>query len=170
MAFDHQANLTRLDLSHNKLETVPPRMLKPMVNLQRLFLNNNRLAIIPNLGYLTNLQRIGLNNNRLTSAAFPIAIKLPSIQAVVLNDNPITEIKRDDFRPFVGGNLTKLALAQCKIHSVEDGAFSDLKTLLALHLSRNKMSQDQLLNVLKNLSESSLEIIKVQSTTSEYTS
>jgi len=56
-----------IDLSNNKLESLPPSLAK-MINLKVLNLNDNNLRTIPDeiISKLTNLEELHMKNNPLT--------------------------------------------------------------------------------------------------------
>jgi Leucine-rich repeat (LRR) protein len=100
-ASKHPEKVYRLDLSKQKLQTLP-KALFGLYNLQELILYKNRLHEIPaEIGNLTNLQKLDVSKNELTE--LPPAIgNLTNLTELVANQNEIYKL------PAEIGNLINL--------------------------------------------------------------
>lgn len=106
-------NLRTLDLSENKIPSIPP-YIGGFSLMKTLSMNNNRIGSLPEeIGNLKKLETLSLENNMLTS--LPVSFKNLS-------------------------HLRTLSLAGNGFRSFPD-VLSDLKSLDAVDLSRNKMSE-----------------------------
>ena len=82
-------SLVKLDLSQNEIETMPhlEDFYRPMVNLEMLVLNKNRIRIFKHIETLN---------------------ELPVLKHLSLTDNPITEIK--EYRFIAAGLFPQVVL------------------------------------------------------------
>ena len=137
-----------LDLSYNKIISIPPEI-GQLVNLQVLNLSNNNLTSIPpELGQLVNLQELDLSYNQLTSIPTEIG-QLTNLQVLSLYRNKLTYIP-----PEIGQlvNLQVLNLSWNKLISVRDADIGKLVNLKELCLSHNELTSipkelEQLVNL-----------------------
>jgi Leucine-rich repeat (LRR) protein len=82
-------NLRELYLQDNQLAVLPD--LSQLTNLRELDLENNQLAVLPDLSQLTHLERLYLYNNQL--AVLPESLwLLPSLQILSFRDNPLESL------------------------------------------------------------------------------
>ena len=81
-----------LNLSFNKLKTIPPSI-GALVNLQNLYLNHNQLTKIPSeIGQLVNLQNLFLDYNEITEIP-PSIGQLVNLRCIyIYNNNQLTTI------------------------------------------------------------------------------
>lgn len=103
-----QTNLTRLDLSGNRLTGAPPSQIGQLTQLTSLNLSNNALTGLPaELGRLTQLQELNVSRNQLTGLPMELG-NLTQLRVLDVSGNnyskqdldaiakklPTTEIKR----------------------------------------------------------------------------
>lgn len=100
-ALKNPEKVYRLDLSKQKLQTVPKEVFS-LYNLQELILAKNKLHEIPQeIGNLTNLQKLNVSKNQL--AVLPSAIGLlTNLEELIANQNDIYKL------PTEIGNLINL--------------------------------------------------------------
>ena len=86
LAFTKLSKLEKLDLSHNRLSTLPP--LESLTLLQYLDVSNNQLTSVPSLAGLTNLRYVNLSHNKLATPPQGL-LSLPSLEEVTLDSTCI---------------------------------------------------------------------------------
>ena len=85
------ANILSLNLSHNRLKSLPVIFLE-MINLTCLYVNNNRLSSLPeSIGCLKRLQELDLRNNQLK--VLDVVRKLPDLRKLLVEGNPLTLVE-----------------------------------------------------------------------------
>ncbi len=131
------ANLTFLDLSHNRITDISP--LKKLTNLTSLDLNSNRVLDISWLTRLTNLTSLSLNTNRITSIK-PLG-ELINLKTLSINSNKILDINSLEKLT----NLTSLSLSDNRISNI-----SALKPLIKKSLSIGFTTANRDINVGNN--------------------
>ncbi|XP_043254873.1 toll-like receptor 6 [Colletes gigas] len=104
--------LTTLDLSYNRLTTIPFQSIPQF--LEKLSLSHNEFTSVPNLGYLQKLHSLSLSHN-------------------------IIEYINDEIMQLLPESLQKLSLRGNRINSIDDMAFSTFSMLEELDLSKNKL-------------------------------
>ena len=127
--------LLSLDLSFNKLSSLPPEILS-LTNLQSLDLSANQLSSFPpEIGALTNLQSLDLSANQLSS--FPSEIcSLTNLQSLDLGGNQLSSLPSEILSLT---NLQSLYLRNNQLSSLppEIGALTNLQSL---YLISNQLS------------------------------
>ncbi len=127
-------NLRTLDLSYNKLRTIPSTI-GQFQQLKSLSLNNNRIvSIAQELGNLSKLEVLTLNNNLIKQLPQSLA-KLSHLRRVILSNNELTSF------PTVFSNLKQLDfidLSHNKITQIPD----EVKNINAseINLNQNQIS------------------------------
>ncbi|RWS25665.1 leucine-rich repeat-containing protein 57-like isoform X2 [Leptotrombidium deliense] len=127
-----KSNIRSVDLSVNKLRSVPA-FVGQFSCLRHLSLNNNRInEIAPEIGTLSKLETLSLNSNQLVSLPSSIS-QLKNLRNVSLSDNKLRSF------PTVFCDLTHLDfldLSRNNISEVPDGVKS-------LHVSELNLNQNQ---------------------------
>jgi len=127
-------SIVKLDLSINKLESLP-KLFGNLSNLQKLDLGDNNLNSLPeSFGRLSNLQKLDLGSNKLKS--LPVSFgNLSNLQEVDLGDNNL-EILLESF-----GNLSNLQKLDLSINNLEilPESFGNFSNLQNLDLGSNKL-------------------------------
>ena len=106
----HKTSLESLDLSHNKLETIPENVFMGFNKLQTLDLSSNMISL--------------LNDNSFYG--------LDQLSTLDLSSNSISSLPENVFRGL--HNLLMLNLSSCGIESIGNNTFSELSTLKILDL------------------------------------
>ena len=123
-----------LVLDENGITFIEDGTFEPMIYLQQLWLNGNKLTKIP-FPLPTSLQRLLMDANHLgaISNVFPpINSKMNTLSFM---GNNITYISPDSF--YLLSDLTSLDLSNNKIHSIYSDTFLNSTKLKTLHLSKN---------------------------------
>ncbi|MCX6232133.1 MAG: leucine-rich repeat domain-containing protein [Bacteroidetes bacterium] len=90
-AMKHPEKVYRLDLSKQKLQTIPKGVFT-LYNLQELILAKNKLHEIPQeIGNLTNLQKLDVSRNELTELPSSIG-NLTNLVELIANQNEIYKL------------------------------------------------------------------------------
>eukprot|EP00618_Florenciella_parvula_P032666 CAMPEP_0119532848 /NCGR_PEP_ID=MMETSP1344-20130328/46289_1 /TAXON_ID=236787 /ORGANISM="Florenciella parvula, Strain CCMP2471" /LENGTH=346 /DNA_ID=CAMNT_0007573483 /DNA_START=496 /DNA_END=1533 /DNA_ORIENTATION=- len=104
-----------LDLSHNELTTIPLDFGKQLLNLRRLNLARNRIAIIPSgVAMPPKIEELDIRFNQLMTISTAIT-KCKGLHSLALSFNPLTKVV-----PEIGTliNLTTLDLGACNFTSL----------------------------------------------------
>ena len=128
-----------VDLSYNKIATMPPRAFAKLSQLQDLVLNLNRIHTIDQLAFegLDSLTHLSLSRNNITRIPPRAFAKLSNLQQLYLSSNNISRVPTRAFMQLT--KLENLILSNSHIHSVESFAFDGLQNLLELDLGGNKI-------------------------------
>ncbi|KAI3670466.1 hypothetical protein L1987_87801 [Smallanthus sonchifolius] len=132
--------LTILDLNQNHLTGSIPTTIGNCKSLMKIDLSRNRLLgqIPDSLNGLTGLILMDLSYNSF-SGPIPPAINLESLQALILNGNPIgSTIPATTFDGL--NNLMILILSDTDLHGPIPESISRLPNLRILHLDRNRLN------------------------------
>lgn len=112
-SFRHAKSIEILKLSGNNIEAIKRETFEHIVELRELWIDDNRLSVVPCLVKNRNLNLISLKRNKLTI------------------------IRNDDFRGM--RKLQYLYLGGNRLNSIEAGSFQDLDSLNELDLSSNDL-------------------------------
>ncbi|KAH7947869.1 hypothetical protein HPB52_016419 [Rhipicephalus sanguineus] len=132
--------LRNLDLSFNKITSIPAGVFTNSSNLQRLFLSSNKISSIKNgsLENLTSLQTLQLNRNRLSTIPKNLFLNLKSLKQLELEKNRIRSIEGLSFKGLEA--LESLSLRKNLISHLSDGAFYYLSKIQTLNLDYNNIT------------------------------
>ncbi len=128
------SHLKRLDLSGNRLATLPAEV-GNLTNLKQLDLSGNRLATLPaEVGNLTNLKQLNLSANQLTALPAEVG-NLANLLELYLDRNKLTILPAE-----VGNlaNLLELYLDRNKL-TILPAEVGNLTNLKQLNLSANQL-------------------------------
>ncbi len=135
--FTHPAfsRLKTLDLSGNRLATLPAEI-GNLANLRELYLSNNRLTSLPaEIGKLTNLQKLSLSGNQLATLPAQIG-KLTNLRELYLFDNNLTTLPTEICNL---ANLQRLDLSVNQLTALPD-EIGNLTNLQSLDVYGNQLT------------------------------
>ncbi|CAG5122918.1 unnamed protein product, partial [Candidula unifasciata] len=138
-AGSHMDKITYLDLSDNRLTSVPANIFFFMRSLRYLNLANNSLREIRNhsLAGLRNLTQLYLSGNHISQIQPGSFLDLGQLTILDLSCQNLTRL---DANTFLGlHNLHLLNLSGNKLEVLSDGAFRGLERLTTLDLSNNRI-------------------------------
>lgn len=142
-----------LDLSSNLISSIERDVFFGMLNLNRLFLNGNRLKIIP-LGCfrdLIHLRELNLAENEVavTYGTFSGLLSLSNLNLASNSMEDLPELALNNL-----GNLTNLNLGNNSLSKIDSKALTKyLKSLQNIQLSGNKFSCQHLLGLITEFKE-----------------
>ena len=139
--FDRFANLTRLDLSNNKICTIFG--FKNLKNLEILWLQDNFLSQIPNNSFegLNNLKELNLNGNEIQEIHLSVFSHLPKLEILDLGRNEIKHIIIDDEHINIFSNLQVLFLNHNELTKIDENTFKGTFNLKILNLDDNLLEK-----------------------------
>ena len=131
--------LSRLDLSNNAIENIPPSIAS-MQHLKKIILDNNHIEELPleiaSMHWLTELSFLGNRLSGFFNDAPPSAITLPSLQYLNLSSNKIKTIPPTlKLLPSLG----QLYLSHNELREVRELCRPTFKGITVLDLSNNKI-------------------------------
>ncbi|RKP26593.1 hypothetical protein SYNPS1DRAFT_21678 [Syncephalis pseudoplumigaleata] len=145
------SRLTELDLSRNRLTTLPDGLCRAMPSLTKLNLAHNRIAQCPSsLSHLTSLEELNLTGNRLGTVdgdAFPgwLLRRWPRLRVLKLSDNSLEVLPKElaqltllevlELGSVLGGNRLK---------GLPIGCLARLRRLTDLDLTGNQIAKLEL--------------------------
>ena len=151
-AFRSCANITRLDLSFNSIQSVGPLAFggtdQDVSDVTELDLSFNSFTSLSNFSVLSNftgLKLLNLSRNSISghldrrSAGFMSQKRLYEVHTVDLSFNNISEISGHIFEKFASVRL--INLTHNVLVRVGSGSFGNLPTLLTLDLSHNQIGE-----------------------------
>ncbi|MCP4107686.1 MAG: AAA family ATPase [Desulfobacteraceae bacterium] len=164
-------NVTILNLSNNKLSSLPSSI-GNFINLKQLIIQNNRLSLLPReIGNLKKLQILNLSNNQLTFLP-PLVGNFINLKQLIIQNNRLSLLPREI------GNLKNLHTLNLAGNNLEKliKEIEQLKNLKTFILDNNKLfnipreignltnleSLSLLNNNLKRLPESIINLTKLK--------
>ncbi|CAM1300984.1 Uncharacterised protein r2_g1083 [Pycnogonum litorale] len=131
-------SLSSLDVSHNRIFDLKPRMFSNMPGLKTLNLASNVVALISPSGLdLPNLLELDLSDNRLTTLRIHFFRDLRSLRSLKVRRNMISSVPSSVFVSCP--SLGILDVSGNKIKKVSSEAFRNVRSLSLLDLSFNSM-------------------------------
>jgi Leucine-rich repeat (LRR) protein len=90
--YNYNNNSKIIDLSSKSLDKIDKNTFKGLINLESLYLNDNKIKQLENglFNQLSNLRELWLESNKISSIDRDIFVGLNKLQKVCLNDNPIS--------------------------------------------------------------------------------
>ena len=165
-SFNGILKLEELDLTQNRLATVHQNAFSGLeaslktLTLSNTLYNDNNLKLLRNL---LNLENLILNNNKdirlLPADMFPLMTKLKKLN---LNGCGLRSINQDSFKG-LQGNVEDLLLAFNEITNIEDFTFQDFSAIITLDLSLNTLQSTLSAHSLRGM-EGSLKILDLTQT------
>ncbi|KAB5542124.1 hypothetical protein PHYPO_G00087830 [Pangasianodon hypophthalmus] len=129
--------ITQVDLSHNKLRTLPEALFSRLQHLTEIKLDNNELETMPDFGpYSGNISTLILANNKIASISPEQLRPLSALETLDLSNNNLVDVKGFPSLP-----LKNLYMNNNRISVLEPDCFKNLSgTLLVLRLNRNRLN------------------------------
>jgi Leucine-rich repeat (LRR) protein len=134
------ATTTKLEFYKMNLTSIQPGAFSTFINLEKISISYNpNLELTPeSFDGLGNLKMLSLTNNKMTDLSGSLFRSgLRSLPNLVLNDNEIAALTRNDFVGLEG--LKNLYLMGNKIETIEDGTFQELGQLEELLIATNPL-------------------------------
>jgi len=158
-AVPFMTGLTRLDVSNNKLSSIPP--LNTLIQLESLNISGNLLTELPVLGALENLHSLRASNNQITNISLEAFTGVTNLRALDISYNKfkffpnsvdnlvnLNELylmgNRLSTIPDTIGKLVQLVLLDLSFNDflvIQQGVFGALKSLKTIHLQNNRLSR-----------------------------
>ncbi|XP_018327419.1 leucine-rich repeat-containing protein 70 isoform X2 [Agrilus planipennis] len=134
-------NVERLYLSNNKLSAIPFQIFAPMPHLRILDLSYNSLVTVLDHFFKFNryIEVLLLNNNKIVKLTSNALADLTELKQLTLSNNSLVYISKGLFDSLA--NLRELNLANNPITNLASGTFRALNKLEILNLSGNKIKQ-----------------------------
>ncbi|GFS98136.1 toll-like receptor Tollo [Nephila pilipes] len=128
--------LSDLKLSHNSIYSMHSDAFKNCSSVEVLTLQGNNLSYVPTaLKSLQFLKTLNLNNNTMSSLNNLSFQDLKQLRHLSLSQNQIGNLTKGTFKHLT--SLKKLDLSKNNIHNLEHGIFDDCEAISAIDLSDN---------------------------------
>lgn len=138
---DLSDKVTAINLTGNKIETLPEGMLDHVVNLEQFFAGGNLISEIPG-GFFKNngkVNWINLSSNLIRSVDKEDLTGLSSVKELDLGNNAIANMDEMAFEGLK--SLETLALNGNKLSFLADGTFRHLTKVSFLNLEENRLTK-----------------------------
>ncbi|XP_053714925.1 toll-like receptor 22 [Synchiropus splendidus] len=137
-------NLSKLDLSHNKISSLQCHDFANLTKLRILSLHNNSISNLPTCTFsgLDSLQVLKLQSNKISTTNGAFKKIFPRLRQLRLDSNTLTGIKPKEFEGLV--SLQNLSLHHNKIKDIKNGSFFGLTNLTDLLLQSNAIEEKEL--------------------------
>ncbi|XP_076805622.1 vasorin-like [Clavelina lepadiformis] len=128
--------LQNLELSDNRLTSIPRNAFAGMPNVVRIYLENNKISSIDRdaLKNMSNLLELKLSNNRLSD--FPKIVACPALSRLCLGGNELVRLRPDGLRQV---NLEHLELSRNRLNQLPSTFFGGLSNMRVLDISSNQI-------------------------------
>ncbi|XP_024861257.1 toll-like receptor 13 isoform X1 [Kryptolebias marmoratus] len=170
-AIGNMPNLSKLDLSANKITAVDCQEFSNQTKLIELNMHNNSIQTLKPCVFkdLVQLQILRLQYNAITDLDGAFKKPLPNLKHLYLNGNKLTSIKNEVFRGL--RSLLNLSLHENQIKELYSDSFVGLRNLTEIQLMSNQITKQNLdtgaFNALVNLKRLDLAINHIKYTDSE---
>lgn len=134
------SSLITLDVSHNKLKSIPSSLLHAAGQMTTLQLGNNEIGAIEADAFrlLTDLQRLGLSRNNLLTVDGGLFDGLAKLEYLDLGFNALSQLPGNAFADLV--NLRSLTLAANEMTHLQDSLLAASPLLELLDLDYNHLT------------------------------
>ncbi|KAI2802444.1 hypothetical protein BLOT_009897 [Blomia tropicalis] len=137
--FRYKTSLTKLDLSHNRIESLIDSNFRGLAKLECLNLSHNHLSDLTSAPFqhLTNLRHLNLSHNNIRFITTRLFYNLSRIESLDLSSNPINEINPQhtiDLRP-----LQRLYMSNCQLRELHSLFYRNVPNLNHLDLRQNQI-------------------------------
>ncbi|XP_067993027.1 toll-like receptor 3 [Melanerpes formicivorus] len=132
-----------LKLEHNQLHKLPDRVFAFCTNLTELNLGYNNIYITNDtLKTLENLNILDLSHNSLKSANLGSHQHLKNLRVLILDNNQITELKKEDFSFLSNTSLYSLDLSSNPLKEFHTGCLHAIGNLFGLVLNNVELGEN----------------------------
>ncbi|HIV16966.1 MAG TPA: NEAT domain-containing protein [Candidatus Alectryocaccobium stercorigallinarum] len=131
--------VTSIDLTGNKIETLPEGMLDNLVNLETFYASSNLIGAIPE-GFFKNnskLTWVNMSSNLIASLDAGDLTGLTAVTELDFGNNAIRTVDANAFQGLAA--VTSLALNGNQLTELPDNVFSGLDSVTFLNLDENKL-------------------------------
>ncbi|KAG7261634.1 hypothetical protein CRUP_038356 [Coryphaenoides rupestris] len=141
LAFHVAPQLKSVQLSNNKLSTLPAKVFSPLASLEQLYLGANQLETISveTLAGLTQLLKLDLNRNRIWRLDAGVFDQLSNLTFLNLGGNSIRELPPTIFHSL--SRLRQLMLYTNQLETLDADLFSHLPELADLRIHSNRITR-----------------------------
>ncbi|NWW92431.1 TLR3 protein, partial [Rhynochetos jubatus] len=147
-----------LKLEHNELSKLPDRVFASCTNLTELDLGYNRIDIKNEpFKTLENLQSLDLSHNFLKSADLGLQQKLKNLHELKLDNNQITELKKEDFSFLSNTSLKSLDLSSNPLKEFHAGCLHAIGNLFGLVLNDVELGENLTKKLCTELSDTAIQ-------------
>ena len=146
--FGNLTQLTTLDVSFNRLQSLKQTNFIELLNLRFLFLNNNRIKSIDGNAFapLSNLEQLCLNKNLLTQFEENLFSTLSNLTSLNVGSNAMKNELLNEYTFNGLVSLKELNLQMCSLVNVNLDLFEKLPQLEKVYFDGN---EEHLLNLFK---------------------
>ena len=137
--FKYFSNPYILDLSYNKITSIPSKLFPSKSSLEILNLASNNIELLEPqcFAQLEQLRELKLNRNKLSSLPKLTFYQLGKLEQLELNKNKLEKIPGLTFHGLK--NVKILKLRKNNLRYLDDGAFWGLDSIQQLYLDRNQV-------------------------------
>ncbi|NXV79775.1 TLR3 protein, partial [Atlantisia rogersi] len=147
-----------LKLEHNELYKLPDRVFASCTNLMELHLGYNRIDVGNDpFKTLENLTVLDLSRNFLKSANLGLQQQLKNLRELVLANNKITELKKEDFSFLSNTSLNSLDLSSNPLKEFHTGCLRAIGNLFGLILNKVELGENCTQKLCTELSNTSIQ-------------
>nr|XP_003221650.2 PREDICTED: toll-like receptor 3 isoform X1 [Anolis carolinensis] len=163
-----------LNLEHNQLHAFPDKAFTSCDNLRELNLGSNILDVKNEpFKYLKNLQFLDVSHNGLKSIKLGSEQQLESLQELVVSQNKITELKKEDLYFLSNSSLNKLDLSTNPLKEFYSDCFRAIGNIYGLVMNNIPLGQDGVTKLsselsgtrIQNLSMRQVQLSRISSST-----
>lgn len=141
-SYSTKPNLTKIDLSHNRIRIIEAGDFIGLGNLRHLDLSSNILKEVPSAPFqlLTNLTYLSLARNNMSTLVPRLFMGLGRLEVLDLSENPLSgaNITGDNFQDIP--KLKVLRMEKCQLSSISLDTWEKLSNLEELHLQDNQLT------------------------------
>uniref|UniRef100_A0ABM5GIH2 Toll-like receptor 3 isoform X2 n=1 Tax=Pogona vitticeps TaxID=103695 RepID=A0ABM5GIH2_9SAUR len=166
--------LNILKLEHNQLHAFPDNAFANCTHLKELNLRSNILDVKNEpFRNLKNLESLDVSQNHLSSAKLGSQQQLEGLQELLMSQNKITELKKEDLSFLSSSSLKRLDLSSNPLKEFYPGCFRAIGNLYSLVLNSvplgcdgtEKLCSELLGTRIQNLSMSQVQLSRISSST-----